>query len=502
MYAGGNHPIGVGAGRQAILLGMKHTLLALPFLTFLAFPLETSATARHVPSEYPTIASALGVSASGDSVVIACGVYSESNLQLVSGVTVCSENGDPSCVTVDAHSDGAFAGNSLSEQTTIRGITIQNAEEGGGAGLRCITDSVVRVFNCVFSNNRATDGAAAGIAFDCDVSFYDCQFSLNRADLGEHHRGGAIYVNESRARFERCFFDQNSATQGGAIFSFNESWIQIIDCRFEGNRALSGGCIYVEGNSNLFVEDSQFDSNEAFSTKDSGGTGGAVIARTGASLVLTHSSFSGNRAAIGGAIAALAGSRMNLNDCVLVLNEAEAGGALNVTSGLFSIGGALFWNNKATDGSGGAALFVQASGRIESSTIHGNSAVAFGSALFAVGSEAAIDIDSCILTRNTASEVVACQSDARIVPQCCDVFRNEVGDWIGCWELFEGARGNFSSDPLYCDPAEGDFALQANSPCIPGGHVSCGLVGAFPIGCGTVSISTSSWGRIKSLYRR
>ena len=61
--------------------------------------------------------------------------------------------------------------------------------------------------------------------------------------------------------------------------------------------------------------------------------------------------------------------------------------------------------------------------------------------------------------------------------------------------------GVFDADPLYCDPAGGDFRLDGASPCLPS-RSPCGeLIGALEMGCGTVGLEPQSWGRIKGLYR-
>ena len=69
---------------------------------------------------------------------------------------------------------------------------------------------------------------------------------------------------------------------------------------------------------------------------------------------------------------------------------------------------------------------------------------------------------------------------------------------------FEGVDGNFSADPLFCAPEQGDFTLSSQSPCLPGNHpdgVDCGVIGALGEGCGPASIDAESWAGIKSRYR-
>ncbi len=66
--------------------------------------------------------------------------------------------------------------------------------------------------------------------------------------------------------------------------------------------------------------------------------------------------------------------------------------------------------------------------------------------------------------------------------------------------------GNRFLDPCFCGPATGDYTLSADSPCLPGQHPECGLVGALgegcsAMGCGEVFNESLSWGDLKTLYR-
>jgi hypothetical protein len=66
-----------------------------------------------------------------------------------------------------------------------------------------------------------------------------------------------------------------------------------------------------------------------------------------------------------------------------------------------------------------------------------------------------------------------------------------------------GIDGNISQDPLFCDPAGGDFTLCADSPCAADNNPACGQIGALPVGCGpcgTTAVETTSWGAIKTLF--
>ncbi len=71
--------------------------------------------------------------------------------------------------------------------------------------------------------------------------------------------------------------------------------------------------------------------------------------------------------------------------------------------------------------------------------------------------------------------------------------------WSVSGKAFDGScsgvgSGNISLDPLFCDPANRDYLLSANSPCAPE-HAppGCGLIGALDVGCaGTTGVGASA----------
>ncbi|HEX6790874.1 MAG TPA: right-handed parallel beta-helix repeat-containing protein [Candidatus Krumholzibacteria bacterium] len=69
-----------------------------------------------------------------------------------------------------------------------------------------------------------------------------------------------------------------------------------------------------------------------------------------------------------------------------------------------------------------------------------------------------------------------------------------------------GVNGNISADPQFCGAAgSGNYALQSDSPCAAGNHpvgYQCEGIGAFSVGCATVSTKAATWGAIKAIYRR
>jgi hypothetical protein len=96
----------------------------------------------------------------------------------------------------------------------------------------------------------------------------------------------------------------------------------------------------------------------------------------------------------------------------------------------------------------------------------------------------------------TAIEVLGFQG-AVIDVGCNDFWDNPDGDYT---QGYPGTQ-DFFADPLFCDPESGDLELQSASVCAEENNAVCGQIGAYGIGCGTVSIQRESWGGIKAKYR-
>jgi len=106
----------------------------------------------------------------------------------------------------------------------------------------------------------------------------------------------------------------------------------------------------------------------------------------------------------------------------------------------------------------------------------------------AIGSTQATNVlfEQCILYENAATSGGALyHGNIHYVPDflCCTLFDNTEPITWGIAVNPVGQDGNFASDPLFCDPASGDFSLAGNSPCLPAGN-DCGLlIGAYGEGC-------------------
>lgn len=125
------------------------------------------------------------------------------------------------------------------------GFTIQNGRSGAGAAAYLCSNS--RFANCKFLNNNTTGfgGAVYVISAYYDnasVKFEKCVFENNVGSLG-----GAIY-DMLGIDLLNCDFRGNSAvTKGGAYYICTNKEPKIVNCIFAGNSANEAGAIFCRG---------------------------------------------------------------------------------------------------------------------------------------------------------------------------------------------------------------------------------------------------------------
>jgi len=207
-----------------------------------------------VPSEYPTIGSAIDVAVSGrDTVVVSDGLYTGAgNWQLGfqgKSITVRSENGPESCII---HcEDERYARRGLwffeneDANAVVEGFTIRNATTGIHIGGCSPT-----IRNCIITNCESAEGAGVSV-YGSDSLISDCVIVGNRAS----REGGGIMCEDSNLTVMRCTISGNTAYDpfpgsgtGGGIYG-ERGTLFLSQCRIEDNLAYgSGGGLAHEGN--------------------------------------------------------------------------------------------------------------------------------------------------------------------------------------------------------------------------------------------------------------
>jgi hypothetical protein len=243
---------------------------AASFVPLLLVPVFLAVFARaatiHVPGDQPTIQAGIDAAASGDVVIIACGTYLENPITLKGGITLRSETGDPTCVTIDAEGQGSILfGQFLDAPTTIEGLTLTRALVSAGGGLSVISSEPFQVLKCRFLDNTS---------------------------LG---RGGGVWCNRTPLTIEDSEFESNDAHLGGGLAS-HEAPITVSGCSFEFNRATGPAYAFA-------------------------GYGGGVLVQQGDGSSFSSCSFLDNSATKGGSSAYIEGSSLSFTDCLVASNS-------------------------------------------------------------------------------------------------------------------------------------------------------------------------------------
>jgi hypothetical protein len=424
--------------------------------------LRAGATTRVVPGDIATIESALALSVSGDSVLVDCGTYFESDLRMPSGVVIRSATGLADCVTIDAQAlAGILYCSALGPGSSVEGITFRDGfgrfdgvlGDFGGA-LRC-ENSTLELRDCAFVDNDAVYGGGL-YSSSADVIMENCSFSLNTA-TGD----GAMTISSSTLTATNCTFTDNWAFEGaGAIWIANASTASITDCEFVTNTT----------------------TEEA----------GAVTCRTGAHLDVSGCEFLGNQSEYSGGALQMFGSG-SVSGCTFIDNHSLEGGALHVLDNGVTVENSLILRNVATGRGGGLAFAAAYQGAeisplVRDCTVVGNSAALPGGGLMA-RSGVHVVMENTIVAFNDSMGGIYCDGQSDLTISCSDVFDNSGGDWAGCTGPSPGVAGNISLDPQFCDRLAGDLRLAASSPCLPGGNTCAVQMGARAEGCPGIPVA-------------
>lgn len=230
---------------------------------------------------------------------------------------------------------------------------------------------------------------------------------------GVHLEGGAPSLQMNVIR------DNDSSTGGGINAEFCAP--SIVGNVIRGNESFEGSALV------LFTASGVFSGNTV--TGNRALSHATIALYYGTTTTIEHNTISDNDAAYGGAMAVWI-------DCApLIANNVMAGNRV------MSFGGAILC------GTDSAPVIV-------GNTLVGNEAVFYGGGVDCYASSSAV-IRGTILYGNTAS------TQQQIAGSPVVTYSNVMGGFPG--------TGNIDLEPGFSDPKAGDFALQADSPCVDAG---------------------------------
>lgn len=286
-----------------------------------------------VPSQYPTITVAVSLAQDGDVVEVAPGTYYEAVDFLGKEITIRSTGGRD-VTTIDAFGTGSVITMTSSKSPVLDGFTITGGSATHGAGLyHKDTSGSPTILNCTFEDNTAPSIAGAIYIWSDVCRIENCIFRNNTSPIT-----GGVYSRYGHTTISQCTFENNTAEteDGGAVRSYQQR-LTIEDSTFIGNAALvgRGGAVSIEDTaSSSNIERCWFEGNSAVN-------GGAVAAQTTGYGWLADCVLIDNSATTGGALYAFGDDSIYVYNSTLLRNEATSGSG----HAAFASGSVIFYNS-------------------------------------------------------------------------------------------------------------------------------------------------------------
>jgi predicted outer membrane repeat protein len=436
---------------EGLIMRRSAPLLALQMSVLLLVFGRTEARTWHIlpdgTGDAPTIQAGVDSSATGDTVLVAAGTY-VGRVRVADKAIVLKSADGPALTTIS----GGNVPDTIAVVALLSGSGIAPVLEGFsitggfspsglyGGGVFCQGGAPEVRGNRIFENSA---GYGAGLCANWGTCLVRDNV-IERNSAGFH--GGAIHVwPEARVTIIGNAIRENRAWFGGGVSQqFDGSSLQLLANTIADNTAQLGGGLYSVGT--VTLEDNLILRNHAVRMDGAGYGGGAFWLQGNA--VLRRNLFAGNTA------------------------EDDGGGLYMAHSTTFTFEGCSLAANTAPDGS---AFYYNAAG------------ISSFSRNLVVG--------------NLGGMAVDCHSPfgPYVSFACNDIWGNPGGGVGGTCSDPTGLDGNFSEDPLFCDPAAGDYSLRTDSPCMEG--YGCGQIGALGAGCTPTATETITWGRLRLLLR-
>lgn len=305
---------------------------------------------------------------------------------------------------------------------------------------------------------------------------------------GDHILGAGIHLMGAEPTIRGNIIRDNVADSGGGgLFctgaSISGKWSPLIEGnRFANNAAHTlGGGIEVHGNATPIIVRNTIVENEV--TQGDGG-GISVFARLDG-IVIRENWIEGNVAGDGGGGVAVIGEGLDTEIAynVIVRNTAHGTPWVSLSSG------------------GGIAL-SGTDAWVHHNTVVGNTGFGgtgdWGGGVEVLGGSPVIEMN--IIAHSVLGGGILCGRGSVPTIRNNLAWDNVGGEgWRDCEDWWQ-SDGNLIADPLLCDWESGVYTVAANSPALT--HPA-GPLGAFATpGCAKVSVVTTTWGWIKSNYKR
>ncbi len=390
------------------------------FVILLCGAMTSHAATITIPTDQPTIQAGIDVAAHGDTVALEPGTYFENFVVGDKLLTLMSTAGRDSTFIEPAIADSSILTVISSEHTLyLRGLTFRNGDAPYGGAIR---------------------------SFDRPLNLRECSIVECVAESG-----GGLYMNGGDLEISGSSFTDNTACESGTVIYSGTSDTRFDSCEFLRNvnttsSCFHGGTIHIS-NGTVILEGCLFENNEG-----------------------CHNTL------------ACFGDSVYVDDCIIRGGRTEecwcGGGASGdpINGSVYSQE-RLYMSNCLVEDIEGIALAVNYIADIRNCTFAGCENVLVVEILIAQIS------NSIIHQNNQVLDVKFYTGIEGLSVNITDIFGNSAGDWEGVLSEVADSNGNFSADPRFCDPENGDYHIDAYSPCAPEYSPNGQLVGALGVGC-------------------
>ncbi len=357
---------------------------------------------------------------------------------------------------------GIYCANSTFSVTSCTLSENSTLIEGGGFG--CMS-STAYVRDCIIQANSTSMGDGAGINLSSSNGVIErTSVKSNAVNTSMYHGGGlcctaasfqiddctftdntgdGVYLDNSSVEMTRCAISSNTIS---GLHGLNSSAPYLSHCSITETDGIG---LYLE-NCPAWVSNCTLTSN--INPNKFNRYGGILCEGVSSATFVTC--LMANNSSLQGGGMYLSNSSPTLIDCVMMNNTAsEKGGAIHMYSKCSPVlRNCCLLSNTAQRG-GALYLSTGSTPQLINCTLSGNIATFGGHAggISCLGGTPLLR--NCILWNDLPYEIQGISTTSNAL-QYCDV----QGGFTG--------TGNIDEDPLFVDPARGDFHLQEGSPCI------------------------------------
>ncbi len=224
------------------------------YVIFLLYANTGFSAVFHVPTEYSTIQAGLVAAYSGDTVLVADGIYTGEGNRDINfmgrAIHLMSENGPETCIidcqgTEEDRNRGFWFRNSEDPDSILDGFTIRNGYAYDGGGIRIDINCSPTITGCIITGNTAIRDGGGICCYMADPVITGNLFSCNRA-LGA---GGGIYCEDSQPLIggsspEANRFEYNHAGAGSDLYA--DAYDDFIDASYNTFQGMHYSDYYVK----------------------------------------------------------------------------------------------------------------------------------------------------------------------------------------------------------------------------------------------------------------